>query len=119
MPAWRLIWHDEFDGNALDGTKWNIQSNDPGAYQVCCLAYGEQYWTAQAIHIQDGVLRIASEKRAHGGRSYTSGAVTTEHKFAFLYGRVEIRARLPKSQGFMAGVLDASRAADVARLSAA
>jgi len=31
---------------------------------------------------------------------YTSGAITTENKFSFLYGRVDIRAKLPKTQGF-------------------
>lgn len=99
LSGWHLIWHDEFNGSVLDRTKWNIQSNDSGGYQGCCLEDGEQYWTAQAINVQNGILRIASEKQAHGGTSYTSGAITTEHMFDFLYGRVEIRARLPKTRG--------------------
>ncbi|GHO83169.1 hypothetical protein KSZ_11750 [Dictyobacter formicarum] len=34
------------------------------------------------------------------GYLYTSGAITTENKFSFKYGRVDIRARLPKTQGY-------------------
>ncbi len=25
--AWKLVWHDEFDGDKLDGTKWDVPDN--------------------------------------------------------------------------------------------
>src|SRR5258708_4535654 len=28
QPAWKLVWHDEFNGRALDGKKWNVLTRE-------------------------------------------------------------------------------------------
>jgi beta-glucanase (GH16 family) len=98
-PGMHLLWDEEFDESSLDASKWNVQDNGNG-YQSCCLYYGQQYYTPGNVAVQNGLLRILSQKRDLGGKHYTSGAVTTEKKFSFLYGRIDVRARLPISKGY-------------------
>lgn len=98
-PGWTLVWNDEFNGAGIDPTKWNIESDDPGGHVSCCLTNGLQFWSADDVTVQNGILRLTSEQRWEGGKRYTSGAVSTLNTFGFKYGRVDIRARLPKTKG--------------------
>lgn len=97
--GWQLVWDDEFDGAALDTTKWNVVSAAPRGYTSCCLGDGLQYWDPSAVAVRDGRLVLTSARQPAGGRQYTSGAVTTEGKFALRYGRIDIRAQLPRGNG--------------------
>jgi beta-glucanase (GH16 family) len=99
ISKWKLIFDDEFSGPRLDGSKWNIENKTLGEYHNCCLNYGGQYYTPQALSFANGSLRITTEQQNKGTDAYTSGAITTENKFSFLYGRVDIRAKLSKTQG--------------------
>lgn len=100
LHSWTLVFDDEFNGTSLDMQKWNIEDSSPGGYQNCCLDYGVQRFTPQAISLSQGSLRITTQIQRMGGHAYTSGAITTENKFSFKYGRVDIRARLPQTQGY-------------------
>ncbi|MEF7562363.1 glycoside hydrolase family 16 protein [Bacillus infantis] len=92
QDGWHLVWNDEFHSEK-SLIKWNPQ-NWPSKKN------GEwQYYLPENIDVQDGSLVISSRKESFKGRSYTSGAVTTEDKFEFTYGKIEIRAKLPKGQG--------------------
>jgi beta-glucanase (GH16 family) len=95
IPGWKLIFHDEFT-TPLNSTIWNTGED---MYHSCCLTFGLQYFTSDALSVNQGVLRIASERRSMAGQDYTSGALATENKFSFRYGRIDIRARMPKGQG--------------------
>ena len=99
MPGWHLVFDDEFSETSLDTNKWRIEDTTSGGYQNCCLNYGVQYFTPEALSLTDGSLRITTKRESMGNYNYTSGAITTENKFSFLYGRVDIRAKLPKGQG--------------------
>ena len=99
-PNWKLIFDDEFNGTYLDTSKWNVEDYGPAGYQNCCLYDGSQYYTSQALSFSNGSLQITTKKQTIEGHSYTSGAITTQNKFSFLYGRIDIRVKLPKSQGF-------------------
>lgn len=99
IPGWNLIWWDEFDGPSLDATKWNVVNDAPGGYQHCCLNGNLAAWATDDVSLTGGALRLTTERRSFQGRAYTSGAVSTKGKFDFLYGRVDIRARLPKGNG--------------------
>ncbi|HKT37087.1 MAG TPA: family 16 glycosylhydrolase [Ktedonobacterales bacterium] len=99
-PAgWTLVWHDEFDGSTVDATKWNVVDSAPGGYHNDNLGDGLQAWTPQAVSVQGGMLRFTSSQQNVDGHSYASGALTTQGKYSFLYGRVDIRARVPKGDG--------------------
>ena len=58
-----------------------------------------QYYSPNNVRVEGGILRLISKKENYGGRNYTSGAVHTKGKFSLLYGKVEMRAKLPKGQG--------------------
>ncbi|HPF99172.1 MAG TPA: family 16 glycosylhydrolase [Kiritimatiellia bacterium] len=90
---WQQIWSDEFTGPAIDATKWRVED-------AALVKNNElQYYAPDDVYIEDGKLVIRSQQRAMGDREYTSGLVESKGKFSFLYGRVDIRAKLPRGQG--------------------
>ena len=76
---------------------------DPEAWIVADGAWSHnrelQYYAPDSISIADGRMRIVAEKRKVGDRPYSSGHVRTTDSLAQTYGRWEIRAKLPDSQG--------------------
>lgn len=99
LAGWTLIWDDEFNGTGLDASKWNVESHTPGGFTTCCLDDGLQAWTPRALSVHGGSLWITSARQSYDGKAYTSGAITTLGKFSFRYGRVDIRAQLPRGDG--------------------
>jgi len=97
VPAgYRLVWHDEFDGPAIDQTMWNfeIDGNGGGNNEL-------EYYTArpQNAYIDSGKLVIQALKEDYAGKSYTSARMNTSGNADWTYGRFEIRAKLPYGQG--------------------
>lgn len=92
-PEWTLVWNDEFNGANVDTTKWSLwdwastKSNEL------------EYYTPDEISVDNGCLRIRSQKRVYRGREYTSGKLSSQGKFEQTYGRFEMRARLPAGKG--------------------
>jgi beta-glucanase (GH16 family) len=89
-----LVWHDEFDGSALNSSNWTHETGGNG--------WGNnelQYYQEQNTLVENGMLIIKAKKENVGGKSYTSSRIITQGKRAFKYGRVDIRAKLPKGQG--------------------
>src|SRR5215472_420325 len=99
LSGWTLVWHDEFDGTGLDTSKWNVVSDAPGGYHNCCLGNTSNAWAPDDVALVAGALRLKTEQRSFQGAAYTSGAVTTEGKFAYRYGRLDLRARVPRGDG--------------------
>lgn len=90
---WQLVWQDEFNGKSLDTAKWNVLIRETSKH-------GElQYYVPDELYVENGYLRIRSRVRKYGSKEYTSGRLDTESKFTPVYGRFEIRARLPGGQG--------------------
>jgi len=90
---WQLVWEEEFNGTTIDAARWNVR-NAPGNTNNEL-----QYYTPEDVWVADGMLHLRSQRRNFGGRQYTSGLVETRSKFAQTYGRVEVRAQLPRGQG--------------------
>lgn len=95
-PGMRLVWSDEFDGSTLNEANW---SHETGNGQNGWGNNELQFYRPQNTSIQDGHLVITAKKEAFGGREYTSSRIITKGKQQFRYGRVDIRASLPKGQG--------------------
>ncbi len=93
-PAgWKLIWQDEFEGARLDTSKWNVLIREQSKHNE------RQYYLPDEVWIEKGILRIRSRVRAYGSMRYTSGRLDTRGHFAPVYGRFEIRAKLPGGKG--------------------
>jgi beta-glucanase (GH16 family) len=88
--GWKLIWHDEFNDDTLNQQNWNARDTaSPRNNEL-------QYYTPSHIAVQRGRLRLNSDRGAYRDRLFTSAAVDTYDKVAFTYGRIEVRARLPR-----------------------
>lgn len=89
---WKLVWSDEFHSET-SLSNWNLQDWASDKNEEW------QYYSPENITVHDDLLIIESRKERYKDREYTSGAVTTEGKFEFKYGKVEIKAKIPKGQG--------------------
>jgi beta-glucanase (GH16 family) len=97
-----LIWSDEFDGNgAINTEKWFHQTQlPPGGNWFGGLI---QHYTNREgnSYLKDGLLNLVAKKETFDDqgeiKQYTSARLNS--KFAFTYGRVEIKAKLPEGIG--------------------
>jgi beta-glucanase (GH16 family) len=96
--GWCLLWSEEFDGPAIDPALWRTE--DAGLVKNNEL----QYYAPDEAFISDGKLVLRAQRRAMGGRAFTSGLVETKGRFNLLYGRVEFRMKIPRGQGFWPAV---------------
>jgi len=91
--GWKLVWQDEFNGQSVDSAKWNILLREQSKHNEL------QYYVPDEVYVENGCLRIRSRVRDYGTKHFTSGRLDTKDKFAPVYGRFEIRAKLPGGQG--------------------
>ncbi|SMB79894.1 family 16 glycosylhydrolase [Deinococcus hopiensis] len=93
-PVWTQVYSDEFNGTALDTSKW-IAVN--GAANV----NGElEYYTPEDVYLQNGTLVLRTQKRSFGGRGYSSGEVRSGNNVTVTRGSaVEWRTKVPKGKG--------------------
>ncbi len=97
--GYELVWNDEFDGTSLDEDSWGYDIGT-GCPDLCGWGNNElEYYKPENVWVSNGVLTIEARKENFGGREYTSGKIVTRGKEAFQYGRIDIRATLPKGQG--------------------
>ncbi len=98
----KLIWSDEFNINgAIDNTKWFHQTRLPngGSWYN-----GEiQHYTNRQTNsfVADGILKIVAKKESFNDQGFTKQFTSARlnSKFAFKYGKVEVRAKLPTGVG--------------------
>ena len=102
LPAaatYSLVWSDEFEGAGLDAGNWNIDIGN-GCPSLCGWGNNElQYYRAENVSVSGGNLVLTARAEIFGGSSFTSGKVHTRGKRSFLYGRMEMRAKLPTGGG--------------------
>lgn len=97
-----LVWSDEFDGNgAINSENWFHQTQlPPGGSWFGGLI---QHYTnrEENSYLKDGFLHLVAKKETFDDqgeiKEYTS--VRLNSKFAFTYGRLEVRAKLPGGVG--------------------
>ena len=98
------IWSDEFAGTTVDEGKWTFELGD-GCPNVCNWGNNElQYYQKENATIKEGNLIIEARTQVAGGKSYTSSRMITKNSLNFKYGRVDVRAALPKGQGMWPGI---------------
>ncbi|MFT4899585.1 MAG: beta-glucanase (GH16 family), partial [Flavobacteriales bacterium] len=98
----QLVWSDEFDATgAVNSEKWFHQTLLPN---------GQGWYNSELQHytnrlensiMEEGLLKIKAIKEPFNDqgqtKEYTSARLNS--KFAFKYGRIEVRAKLPFGQG--------------------
>ena len=94
--GWQLVWQDEFTGESLDTTRWS-----PNIWPPRKVNDEDQAYTGREknLRLEDGMLIIEAHREDYEGAKYTSGRIHTAGKGDFLYGRFEMRAKLPRGQG--------------------
>ena len=96
----KLVWSDEFDvDGSISTDKWNVETVPPnnGSWWN-----GElQYYTnrPENIKVENGLLKITAIKEDYNNKKYTSARINTQDKYEFLYGRIEMKAKLPNWEG--------------------
>lgn len=107
--GWKLVWHDEFDTEgAPDKTMWHFEKGFVRNHE-------DQWYQEDNAYCHGGLLVFEgrAEKRPNpmwrkdsrdwrGTRDsirYTSSSINTRGTFQFLYGRMEVRARIPVTGG--------------------
>jgi beta-glucanase (GH16 family) len=94
--SWELVWQDDFDGPELDTANWSHRVWPPRKVND-----EDQAYTARTknVRVEDGHLVIEAHREDYQGAAYTSGRIHSSGKADFLYGRFEVRAKLPSGQG--------------------
>jgi beta-glucanase (GH16 family) len=95
-PGWSLVWHDEFDGTAIDSANWTYDIGSGG------WGNGEaQYYTSRPenARIEDGMLVIEAHQEKYEDSYYTSARLKTQGLQSFQYGRIEARLKVPSGDG--------------------
>lgn len=95
---YQLVWSDEFNYTGLpDSSKWNYDVGGDG--------WGNnelEYYTAKRLEnarVENGNLIIEARKEEWQGKHYTSARLVTSNKAAWQYGRIEVKAKIPKGRG--------------------
>lgn len=96
--CYNLVWQDEFDGAALDLSKWEYQTGGGG--------WGNselQYYTAgDNLSVSSGTLKITAEEdtgNVYAGNDYTSSRIRSRYQGDWRYGKMEASIKLPVGQG--------------------
>ncbi|MEH6592440.1 MAG: family 16 glycosylhydrolase [Halioglobus sp.] len=94
---WELSWVDEFDyEGAPDPDKWNIDIWEAGKVNSEDQAYTDRN---KNVRVSGGKLILEAHREDYDKASYTSARIQSQGKRDVLYGRIDVRARLPQGQG--------------------
>ncbi len=99
LTGYDLVWSDEFNGSALDTTKWTGH---------CCVlgggpseVYPGGYYSDSCIKVENGNLVLSIRKEDGSNAAYPAGwyfgAVDSSQSFNGTYGYYEIRAKVAKA----------------------
>ena len=89
-----VTWADEFDGTAVDTSKWSYQTGAGG--------WGNnelQYYRPENATVSGGTLKITANDQRYRGSQYTSTRMRTINQGDFFFGRFEARIKMTQGQG--------------------
>ncbi|WP_268223834.1 family 16 glycosylhydrolase [Sinomicrobium oceani] len=91
-----LVWADEFDqGSEPDAASWNYETGNNNGWGN----QEKQYYTEDNAVVEDGTLKINLIAENIDNFQYSSSRITTQNKYDFQYGRIEVRAKLTEGGG--------------------
>ena len=96
----KLVWREEFNAPRLDPQTWFLEEGDGSQYGIPGWGNRElQWYLPQGARTENGHLVLTARRQRHGDFRFTSARINTRDRFAFRYGRVEARIRLPGGRG--------------------
>jgi beta-glucanase (GH16 family) len=100
LSAQKLVWSDEFNQpGSPDTTKWgyDIGAGNPDGWGNNEL----QFYTRDSknVRVENGKLIVEARRDRQHGKPYTSARLVTRKKGDWLYGKIEVRAKLPYGKG--------------------
>lgn len=114
--TYELVFEDEFMGDGLDETKWEILEGTTNSYNMKKQKFHlhKEWSQRENIVVQNGILRIITQRETRPDMpfvalwepytilkdsfDYTSGAIASRNRFP-INGRFEARIKLPSSYG--------------------
>jgi beta-glucanase (GH16 family) len=100
-PNWTMVFNEEFNGTGMpEFSKWTIDPRPKG-----WINGEQQVYTDTSFdntRQRNGNLVITGKKDYPNivtTEPWSSGRIITQNKFDFKYGKVEVRAKLPKARG--------------------
>ncbi len=95
--GYKLVWHDEFDGNELNTSDWTHEVQRPGWVNNELQHYVNGSFNGTRVtSVNNGVLDITAFK---SGSEVYSGRIYAKVNEGWTYGIFEARIRLPKGKG--------------------
>lgn len=94
IEGYNLLWHDEFEGDALNTDIWTREVREVGWTNNELQAYTDSEANS---FVKDGCLVLKALDSGDG--TYTSGKVNSQNKADFMYGKVVARAKVPQGKG--------------------
>ncbi len=94
--GYKLVWADEFDSTAINDKNWVFETGTGNG------GWGNnelQYYRDDNTTLVNGHLVITAKAQKFGNNNFTSSRLKTQGKKSFKFGRVDVRAALPKGQG--------------------
>jgi beta-glucanase (GH16 family) len=96
---WTLAWNDEFNLDSIDTDKWNHENWWPGYVNNELQSYSDDPANS---YVRSGLLNIVMRKANPfdvNNPAYNSARMNTSGKGDWIYGRFEIKAKLPAGRG--------------------
>jgi beta-glucanase (GH16 family) len=90
-----LTWSDEFDASSLDASKWTPEVKDVWFNNELEATTARR----ENVTLAGGNLNITAIKENYNGRTFTSARIITKGKKEFTFGRLDVRAKMPKGKG--------------------
>ena len=96
-PGYTLSWNDEFNGTGINSNTWTFESGNNNGWGNSEL----EYYTGrpQNVFVSAGNLIIEARAEPYNSFNYTSTRMVTKNKKIFKFGRIDIRAKMPKGKG--------------------
>ncbi len=97
---YELVFEENFDGEALDRSRWNVELHEPGWVNGELQEYVD---SEETVCLKDGKLLIRPVRTVddRGKFSYRSGRISTQWKYDFIYGIFEARLKVPEGKGYL------------------
>lgn len=107
QPEYKLVWSDEFDGQSIDTTVWNLEDNARGGGNAELQYFSPSNASIELHPVTGESCLVLSAKREgyhfimadgrEGYRPATSARLNTQDKYTVCYGKIEARICFPNT----------------------